>query len=456
MRALALLFSMALLAAPALAASGPVSISDPGDRQIVQEFLRHVDAAPGRLTAEICKRQAAESPEGYTWQLCPYLGMFLTAYDLTGESKYLDMFAQSFDNMRSALTRGPDGFLGWYGKALSTFQDPDNPDRKVDVIITSFRITDQVSEFLEKAAGDPAWRQRYPAVRAQYLDLLENHLVKKWDARGNYVDLGERGAIYRTHFGLAPVKGNLTEPHNKHSICIRGLLGLYRVTGKPEYAAKAVKLGTRYKHSLTLKDGHYEWNYWDPAGAWDVHPDEPGRWKHWIGVEHKSGYYCSSLTQAVVLYQHGLVFDETDMQRFVKTQTEMCWNGDMQNPEWARVDGTTSDRYMQGAYICGALAPLSPKVAQFLYEGARRQERLDNAGHPWQGGPVAAGWVEGKFITLPRAKGGAKPHVRAGQQFLSDPQRRDWYGKLAFQVTEPGYSAPQSPRQMDPMPTAPE
>ena len=80
------------------------------------------------------------------------LGMFLTAYDLTGESKYLDMFAQSFDNMRSALTRGPDGYLGWYGKALSTFQDPDNPDRKVDVIITSFRITDLVSRFREAAA----------------------------------------------------------------------------------------------------------------------------------------------------------------------------------------------------------------------------------------------------------------------------------------------------------------
>ncbi len=38
---------------------------------------------------------------------------------------------------------------------------------------------------------------------------------------------------------------------------------------------RAVKLGTRFKRTLKLRDGHYEWNYWDPAGPWDVDPNNP-------------------------------------------------------------------------------------------------------------------------------------------------------------------------------------
>jgi len=439
-----------------VAAREPARVSDPKDRQIVQNFLQHVERVPAQLTAEKCKKQAADQPEGYVWMLSPYLGMPLTAYEVTGDPKYLDMFAKCFDNMRTALTKGPDGFLGWYGKALGTFQNPDKPDQPVDVIITSFRITELVCRFLELVAEEPALSAKYAQKRAQYLDLLENHLVKKWNVRGNYVDLGTGGAIYRTNKNLKFDKAHLTQPHNKHSIIIRGLLALYRVTGKDEYARKAVKLGTRYKRSLKLKDGHYEWHYWDPAGAWDVNPREPGRWKHWIGVEHKGGYYCSSLTQAVVLYQHGLVFDATDMQRFTKTQLEMCWNGDMANPKWARVDGTTSDRYMQGSYMCASLAPFSPRLAEFIYTGPRQAERLENASHSWQGGPVASGWISGKLVDLPGRQGGRQVYAGAAQRFLSSPANQAFYKELAFEVTEPGYKAPEVPAQMKPMPTAPE
>ena len=130
---------------------------------------------------------------------------------------------------------------------------------------------------------------------------------------------------------------------------------------------KAILLGTRYKHCLHLNDGHYEWNYWDPAGAWDVKPGSPNEWKHWIGAEHTGGYYSLSLMQAVRLYEFGVVFDKTDMERFVKTQVAVCWNGSMDNPQWARVDGTRPAQYMQGEYMCAALAAFNDKVAEFCY-----------------------------------------------------------------------------------------
>jgi len=290
--------------------------------------------------------------------------------------------------------------------------------------------------------------------RTEYVDLMCNHLVRKWDARGRYVEIGKTGAVYRTHAGLRDVKGSLTQPHNKHHIIIEGLVNLYRLTGNDDYMRKAVRLGTRYKRCLKLKDGHYEWNYWDPAGAWDVNPAEPAKWKHWIGVEHKGGYYASSLTQAVVLYDCGLVFDKTDMDRFTKTQTEMAWNGDVNSPQWSRCDGSKSERYMQGTYVCSALAPFDRRIYDLVYVNWGRQQRLARPGHPWQGGVVAAGWLAGKFVQCPSAEGGKPAHPEVGEKFLQKPENRALVQALSLEVTGAGYAAPRTPADMKPMPGA--
>jgi len=438
-----------------LSAAEPAMIADPNDKVVEEKFLGHTAKVPTTYTAERCRAVAAKCSEDYTWQVLPQLNMTLTAYELTGDAKYLDMFVQTFDNMRAAMTKGHDGYLGWYGKALSTFQDPKDPGKKVDVIITSFRTVDTLVQFVELAGADASSRRKYESKRAEYLALAENHLVRKWIARGNYVDLGKGGAIFRTHAGLKDVKGHLTQPHNKHAIIIRSLLGLYRVAGKNEYARMAVKLGTRYKRCLTLKDGHYEWNYWDPAGAWDVNPGDAAKWKHWIGVEHKGGYYSASLSQAVELYHHGLVFDKADIDRFLKTQVGVAWNGELANPKWARCDGTTSAKYMQGSYICAALAPFHEKVYAFLYTGARQDERLTSAGHSWQGGPVANGYLTGKYVYCPAAKTGRQIHLDAGRKFLGKSENQTLARSLAFEVTGSGYAPPQAPKAMQPMPPEP-
>jgi hypothetical protein len=433
-----------------------VVIADAKDKQIVEAFLGHVANVPKTVTAEACKKKAAEECEGIIWTILPYVEMPLVAYELTGDVGHLDTFVTAMENLRSALTKGPDGYLGWYGKALGGFQNPNHPDKKVDVMINSYRAVDLIGRFLVITESEPALSRKYADQRKAYLDLAVNHLAKKWVSRGNYVDLGAGGAVFRTHAALKEDKGNLTQPHNKHSIIIGGMLSLYRATGKDEYARIAAKLGTRFKRCLTLKDEHYEWNYWDPAGQWDALPSNPSRWKHWIGVEHKGGYYSESLSQAVLLYEHGLVFDEKDMARFVRTQTQMCWNGSMDSPKWARVDGTTSDKYMEGSYMCAALAPLSEKVAEFVYGGPRLDERIRSASHGWQGGPVARSWIEGKFLSMPRSKAAKQPYLDFGRKYLATAANRTAAKSLEFEVKGSGYSAPQSPNQMKPMPKAPD
>jgi len=441
--------SLLLALIPVVSVPGQVRIDDPKDQEIIQKFLKHVEDLPDRIDVEYCRRMAAAEPEGYTWKILPRVEMALTAYELTGDDKYLDVFVATFANLRTAMTEGLDGYLGWYlgwyGKALRLFRDPADPDKKVDVIISSFRATGMLARFLELVAQGEELKAKFAGTRAEYLDLIANHLVKKWDARGCFVDLGKTGAIYRTHPGLKDVKGNLTQPHNKHSIILQALLNLYRVTGNDEYMEKAVRLGTRFKNCLTLKNGHYEWNYWDPAGSWDIDPNDPNRWKHWIGPEHRSGYYSHSLTQAVVLYHHGLVFDQTDLERFLKTQLEMTWNGDLDNPQWYRVDRSRGQQ--TGAYICPALAPYDQRIYAFLYTGLRQQERIERAGHSWQGGPVANGWLYGKFLYVPATTGGKRIHLDAGKKFLASPKNRDFYEGYKFEVTDIGYRPPRSPDQ---------
>jgi len=442
----------AITAAPS---AQPVKIEDAKDRGILQAFLGHVDALPGRLSKEYCRKLAAEEPEGYCWKIVPQLRMALTAYRLTGEEKHLAMFAELFENMRSALTKGPDGYAGWYGKPLPIFRNAAEANHKTDVIITSFSVAHAVCDFLEAVSADEKLAKKYATRRRQWLELIEDHLVGKWEQRGCYVDLGDGGAVFRTPRGLAASKAHLTQPANKHSKICRAYLALHRVTGNDHYMRMAIRLGVRFKRTLTLRDGHYEWDYWAPAGAWDVDPANPTKWKHWIGVEHRGGYYSLSMQMALALHHHGVVFDETDVRRFLRTQTAMCWNGSMDKPVWARVDGTRHEKYMRGEYMCAALAPFDASVERFVYTGPRQEERLKNAGHPWHGGTVAAGWLEGKYGWLPKAAGGKPVYAEFGRRFLAAPANEAFHKKLAFEVKPPGYRAPRTPKQMNPMPPAP-
>ena len=436
--------SAALLVIPATTAgSEPVAMADEIDREILEAFLGHVRSSARHCTPERMAKFASQ-PEDITWQALPYISMPLIAYRLIGDAEYLDMFAERMDNLCDQLKPGSDGYMGWYGLPLDLFRHPDHPDQQVDVILTSFAVAGMMADFARVIHDDESLKDGYGDAVQRYLTLAEDHLIEKWDARGCYKDLGEKGAVYITHPDLKPVKGSLTQPHNKHSKIIRSLLSMYAATGKDEYLVKAVKLGTRYKHCLTLVDDHYEWHYWDPAGEWDVDPENPRKWKHWIGAEHRSGYYSSTLSQAVILYEHGLVFDKTDMDRFVKTQMEVCWNGDLNDPKWARVDGKASEN----AYLCSSLAPFQESVYQMAYGASAQRGRLERKNHSWQGGATASGWFEFKYLTYPRWKNGEPAEKDVVARFLEQEEGQSLMEELVLEVEAPGYQAPTNPEQM--------
>jgi len=425
-----------------VASAQPVPEIDQADQPIVEAFLGHVQSGARYCTPERMAQFAAQ-PEDITWQACRHIRMPLTAFQLTGERAYLDEFVTRIDTLLALLTEDADGHPGWYGLAYELFRHPDHPDEPVDVIITSLSMAGLMADFVTTV--------RQAGLEAEYATQIERYLpiaralVDKWDARGNYRVLPDGGAVYITNERLKPVKAHLTQPHNKHSIAIRTLVSLYAATGDAQYIEKVARLGARFKRCLTVADGRYRWNYWDPAGEWDVDPANPAKWKHWIGSEHKGGYYSSTLSQAVLLYELGLLFTREDVDRFVRTQTEVAWNGSFDAPEWFRVDGRPADPGR--VYLCNALAPFDERIREMAFGAPARAERIANKDHSWQGSIVAMSWLAERYLVMPRQQGGEPAETDLAADWAAG-EGAELLAELACDVAEPGYQPPLTPAQM--------
>jgi hypothetical protein len=427
---------MLTLVASLMSVTASAIAIDADDRPIFDSFLSHVASSAAYCTPERLGEFASQ-PEDIVWQASKYVRMPLTAYLLTGDAAYLDDFVARVGVLFDELEPGPDGYLGWYGLPLDLFRHPDHPNRHSDVILTSFVMAGLVAELAAEVRDGGELEARHGAAAARFLRVATGHLVEKWDARERYRDLGSNGAVYITNDRLALVKASLTQPHNKHSKIGAALVKLHAVTGDDEYLIKAAKLGARYKRSLSLADDRYQWNYWDPAGDWDIRADDHARWKHWVGAEHRGGYYSLSLSQAVYLYEHGLIFDEHDIARFMRTQLEVCWDGDLKDPTWRRVNGEEMDQ----SYLCSALAAYDESLYEMAFGAAATARHLAQRDHGWNGGVVAGDWLEMKYVTIPRwsAPGASEADSTAG--FRASERGKQTLAQLAYTVTEPGYAA---------------
>ena len=181
-------FNIILVAASISSDTGIPAKMDETDRQILEAFLRHVESSARYCTPERMAKFASQ-PEDITWQASKYIKMPLIAYRLVGDAKYLDMFVERMDTLIDRLEQGSDGFLGWYGLPLELFRHPDYPDRQVDVMLTSFEMAGPMADFALEIKNNELLEEKYGKTAKRYMALAEDHLIKKWDARGRYKDL---------------------------------------------------------------------------------------------------------------------------------------------------------------------------------------------------------------------------------------------------------------------------
>lgn len=444
---------IALIAASAVGASTtpPVAI-EPADEVIVETFLEHARTAAAKLTAEHFRDK--QEPEMLCWVELKEMYMSLVAYKLTGDVTHMAELAEAIDNMRKAVTPGPDGYLGWRGKPVKTRLDPKRPGLEYDDIQTSFRAVWLFSLFVEAVDAEPRLKERFGHLRQPLIELMTDHLVKKWDARGYWVDLGAEGGTYRIN-NVPAAWDHRSLPWEKTSIAVDGLLALHRATGEDAYLKRAIKIGTIFKRRLKFTDGRYSWWNWAPLGRWDVHPDKPDKWTSWINASPIGGWYTVEAGIAAALYNHGVVFDRTDMERFTRTQVGVCWNGDPDKPVYRTVFDAPSNRKGQ-VFLCADLAPFSEKLADFIFRGRIRQHRIDKRESGWQGGVLTAPWLWSKYVAAPACAGGKPMYPAVGERFLAKAANREFVETHRFEVTEPGYEMPLIPSRAKSLPDAPD
>lgn len=181
--------------------------------------------------------------------------------------------------------------------------------------------------FIEEVLNSRQLDEIYGQKARYYLSLIEK-IVAKYDV--DWVDIDEmaenpysrRGGVYRVRDAEGQL--SLTLPHNQYSAMAEGMAVLYRVTKKPYYLKRVTKLATYMKSCLSLEDDCYEWHYLSQTGPWDAR-DRPH-------IE-RTGYAAMDLGFVLEAYHSGIVFTETDLERFANTFLRRMWNESMQNPK---------------------------------------------------------------------------------------------------------------------------
>ncbi len=434
---------VALILLPTLAWSArPVKIQDE-DREAFEAFLGHARTEAQTLNEE--RFRSVTCPEDFCWLDLPRIDMLLTAYELTGDSSFLQSAAASLKALISVMQSGEDGRRGWYGLPIESLRDPANPQPKIREIQTDFRAVAVLSRLISLAETNPAMKEKLAPDREAWVELMENDLVGYWHAHGYFEDLGGRGGIYRWNKDYRPTAAHLTLPHEKLSMMVEGLLNLYHVTENGDHARHAAKVGLWLKRTLTLKDGHYEWSRWSPAGVWDIHPDTPSKWKTWVGADPKAQWYAAAIDTATNLYGCGLVFTREDMDRFAATQVGVCWNGDMKDPRFFQTDGKPAKDNER--FVALPLTAFDETFAEFVNgpTGIIRSKQL--AGDPWKGGVLAGRWFLNKYVNTPKLQTAGMHNLPPS--FLDSPKNAGLAASQTPPVLAPGYRTPSSPAEAE-------
>jgi hypothetical protein len=319
--------------------------------------------------------------EDFCWNAAYDLHRFVSSYQTSGDRAWLDWGVRYYEYLLDQMQAGPDGYLGWIG--------PYEYDNRVwcDVHVGDAILFDGLVEFARIALADAALRKQYGAQAERYVALARRHLFEKWDARGTWETDGPYGA-YRS-WNRYGEPGNLNDwpvreeirnsglalPFNKQDDLGAVALKLYRITGEQAFRDRATRIFAFQKSRLQLVNDSYVWNYWEPFGPEDV--DLPaGNTRHWVGVHPDRPYQQGEVAHIVEAYHTGVVFDETDLRRILKTNLETMWNGSFETPAFRN-----SNAGLPGANPKNTAGALWPALGDFD-ETVRRlakQQRRDPA-----------------------------------------------------------------------------
>ncbi|MBN2584011.1 MAG: hypothetical protein JXL80_13180 [Planctomycetes bacterium] len=307
-------------------------------------------------------RPNAGTGEQFCWYAAYSAETFLDGYEAFGNPKWLEAAEKFFDFYLSKLQKDPDGYEGWIGDPISE----KGTELATDAVVGDAVLCAPLVRFAEIVQADSKLKSRFGAKAKRYVDLATRICWDKWNRRDCYYEDAAGWGSYHTYGKLVDVKTNkwvdrpsrtISENLNKHYSVSIVLLRLWRVTGKPEYRERVLKVYGRAKTMWRYypDEDRIVWNFWMPHGPYDIEGSAP---KSWVGVHSsRPGYQAGETADFVEVYDSGLVYEREDLQRMIRTNHWMIAAG-----KWRSADGTTD-----AGQLWPALARFDPQI-RAVYE----------------------------------------------------------------------------------------
>ena len=326
--------------------------------------------------------------ERFAWHAVYGMSGFLEGYEATGNTVFLDWGVKYYDAIVAKLAVGPDGYKGWIGPY--DYSTNYWCDCHVGDALLFAGILDLGSAVLRH----PELKAKYGAKVQQYVKLAKRDFFDKWDARGTWREEGPYGVYVQwDKYGLpgqyknwttntdagCAAHSNMTVPFNMQIETGLVALRIWQITGEEKYKQRAEKIFGFMKSRMQRYRNGYHWNYWEPAGQWDLVAGKQLT-RHWVGTHPERNYQSGEVALIMKAYNGGIVFTEEDIRSIVNTNLKMMWNGDVSKPLFANSNADLKGALTPTAYagthageLWAALTQVDG-VARQIYAGQMARE----------------------------------------------------------------------------------
>ena len=290
----------------------------------------------------------AAKGESFCWNARVSMDDYITNYELTKNTEWLDAGIKYYDFLISKLDTDPDGYRGWIGPA-------DQGDLWQDAMVGDAILCEGIVNFCVLVKEDKALSQKYGSKANEYQKMIRRDFFDKYDKRGCWVEDGPYASyigfpkyVHKDNMkdwvmGPKNVIPGISNPFNKQMDAGILSLKMWRITKDNYFKDKAVKIFFTAKSHFQYFDNHYCWNYFDPLYKGDVDVKRNNT-RHWVDVHMwRSGYQASEVDKIAEAYHYGIVFDEQDMKRIINTNLKVMWNKDKVNPKFINSNGLGAD-----------------------------------------------------------------------------------------------------------------
>ncbi|NLC57839.1 MAG: hypothetical protein GX774_13465 [Armatimonadetes bacterium] len=296
---------------------------------------------------ELATGELADTPGDYAWSESYLLMAYVTMYEATGQTRYLDQLVSRFRvllSLRDDRRQQRDELRGKVMAAWGTTRYSDG--KRTCWNAHAGMLTAPAAQFVRLVRERRALQQRYGAVAREFTTALEE-TVAAYDPEWRDGPNPDEG--YYTE----PSLGGKHLPLNQQNALGRTLIALGKATGKAAYRERATKLAAFLKRRLRLRpDGAYEWSYWPNL--------EPPFTQGNEDISHAA----INVDFAVQCYENGILFTQEEIRRLAATLLKVVIQGEGQYAN--DVGGGGNGEYAAQLGRWGRLAAVEPEVAKAI------------------------------------------------------------------------------------------